>query len=63
MHYVTVTTAIVGAALLVPSGAAAAPANDDFEHAAPLGGPPAEIRGSTEARRSSRASRATTQAR
>jgi hypothetical protein len=43
-----VVAAILAAALLTPSRAAAIPANDDFDHAAPVGGPPAEVTGTTE---------------
>jgi hypothetical protein len=39
---------IVISLLLLPGGAsAAAPANDDFQHAAPIGGPPASVAGTT----------------
>jgi len=48
MYKLMVVAAILAAALLTPSRAAAIPANDDFDHAAPVGGPPAEVTGTTE---------------
>jgi hypothetical protein len=48
MTKLTVLAAIVAAILLVPSRAWAAPRNDNFEDAALLGGPPAEVAGTTD---------------